>query len=123
MKRGYPVPKVQMSACMVEYDSDIVINYDGSIYKCPAFMSHDSLRIGTLKEGIGDYRASHNMDVWKKDECLDCPYLPICFGGCRQLTLLRNGAIDDVDCRKEFYDISLERTLRQDQKYRQTQKR
>ena len=123
LKRGYPAPKVQMSACMVEYDSELVINYDGSIYKCPAFMSHPSLCIGTLKDGIKDYRVSHNIDVWKKDECLDCAYLPICFGGCRQMTLLRNDVIDEVDCRKEFYDLCLERTLLQDQKYRQTQKR
>lgn len=118
LKRGYPTPQIKMSACTVEYDSDLVINYDGTLYKCPAFMSHDSLSIGTLQEGIKDYRASHNMEVWKKDECLNCAYLPICFGGCRQMTLLRRDAIDDVDCRKEFYDASLERTLRQDLEYR-----
>ena len=122
LKRGYPAPKIKMSACTVEYESDQVINYDGSIYKCPAFMSHDSLSIGTLKEGIKDYRASHNMDVWKKEECLDCAYLPICFGGCRQMTLLRTDAIADVDCRKGFYDASLERILRQDLEYRAKKK-
>jgi len=122
LKRGYPAPQIKMSACAVEYESDLVINYDGSIYKCPAFMSHDSLRIGTLKDGVGDYRASHNMDVWKKDECLDCAYLPICFGGCRQMTLLRTDAIEEVDCRKAFYDASLEPSLRQDLKYGRTKK-
>jgi uncharacterized protein len=123
LKRGYPAPKIKMSACTVEYESDLVINYDGSLYKCPAFMSHESLRIGTLKDGIKDYRSSHNMDVWKKDRCLDCAYLPICFGGCRQMTLLRTDAIDDVDCRKAFYDASLEETIKQDLKYRSAQKR
>lgn len=122
LKRGFPAPKIQMSACTVEYDSNLVINYDGSIYKCPAFMSHDSLRIGTLKDGIKDFHASHNMDVWKKDECLDCAYLPLCFGGCRQMTLLRTGTIGDVDCRKEFYDVSLERLIRQDLKYQSKKK-
>ncbi|HBG04253.1 MAG: putative geopeptide radical SAM maturase [Geobacteraceae bacterium GWC2_58_44] len=123
LKRGYPTPKVKMSACTVEYESDLVINYDGSLYKCPAFMSHDSLRIGTLKEGVSDYRVSHNMDVWKKDDCLDCAYLPICFGGCRQMTLLRTDAIEEVDCRKEFYDASLEKSLRQDLRYPSAKKR
>ena len=123
LKRGYPAAKIQISACTVEYESDLVINHDGSLYKCPAFMSHDSLSIGTLKDGIKDYTVSHNMDVWKKEECLDCAYLPICFGGCRQLTLLRTDAIDDVDCRKEFYDASLEETLRMDLEYRSKSKR
>jgi uncharacterized protein len=123
LKRGYPAPKIQISACMIEYDNNLVINYDGSFYKCPAFMSHDSLRIGSLKEGLKDYQASHNMDVWKKEECLDCAYLPICFGGCRQMTLLRTDRIEEVDCRKEFYDLSLERVLRQDLQYRPSGKR
>ena len=122
LKRGYPVTKIQISACMIEYDSNLVVNYDGSIYKCPAFMSHDSLRIGTLRDGIQDFRESHNLDVWKNDACLDCPYLPICFGGCRQMTLLRNDTIDEVDCRKEFYDVSLERVLRQDLRYKSKRK-
>jgi uncharacterized protein len=122
LKRGYPTPKISISACTVEFESDQVINYDGSIYKCPAFMSHDSLRIGTLKDGINDYRSSHNIDVWKKDECLDCAYLPICFGGCRHLTLLRTDAIEEVDCRKEFYDACLEKILRQDLEFRPVKK-
>lgn len=122
LRRGYPTPKISISACTIEFESDQVINYDGSIYKCPAFMSHDSLRIGTLKDGIDDYRSSHNIDVWKKDECLDCAYLPICFGGCRHLTLLRTDAIEEVDCRKEFYDACLEKILRQDLEFRLVKK-
>jgi uncharacterized protein len=122
LQRGYPAPKPRISPCMVELESDLIVNYDGSLYKCPAFMAYDSLRVGTLAEGVGDYRVSHNLGVWKNDRCLDCAYLPLCFGGCRQLTLLRNGAIDDVDCRKEYYDATLERIIRQDLQYQPTRK-
>jgi uncharacterized protein len=107
---------------MVELENDLIVNYEGSLYKCPAFMAYDHLRIGSLAEGINDYRESHNLDVWKNDDCLECAYLPLCFGGCRQLTLLRNGAIDGVDCRKEYYDATLERIIRQDLKYQSTKK-
>lgn len=122
LQRGYSAPRPRLTSCMVEFANDLVINHDGSLYKCPAFMAYDELRIGTLGNGIGDYRVSHNLDLWKNEECLDCPYLPLCFGGCRQLTLLRTGAIDGVDCRREFYDGSLERIIRQDMKY-QTMKK
>ncbi|RII30539.1 MAG: putative geopeptide radical SAM maturase [Geobacter sp.] len=122
LQRGYSAPKPRLTSCMVEFANDLVINHDGSLYKCPAFMAYDELRIGTLGDGIGDYQVSHNLDLWKNEECLDCPYLPLCFGGCRQLTLLRTGAIDGVDCRREFYDGSLERIIRQDLKY-QTMKK
>jgi uncharacterized protein len=54
--------------------------------------------------GVQDYGQTYNLDVWKTDECLDCAYLPLCFGGCRFLRRLRTGAIDGVDCRKAIYD-------------------
>jgi uncharacterized protein len=112
--RGYSTPKPKISACMVEFTNDLVINWDGSIYKCPAFMGWEDLCIGNLDEGVVNYRESHNLDVWKTDECLDCPYLPLCFGGCRFLRRLRCGAIDGVDCRKDYLDAALESILQQD---------
>lgn len=120
LKRGFPAPKPRLSACMVELENDLVIGHDGSLYKCPAFMAYEQLRIGSLAEGIGDYRESHRMDLWKREECLECPYLPLCFGGCRQMTLLRNGAINGVDCRREYYDGVLERMVRQDLEYQKS---
>jgi len=114
LMRGFDTPKPKLAACMVEFDSDLVINWDGSLYKCPAFMGWDDLRIGTLAKGICNYDESHNMDVWKVDKCLDCSYLPLCFGGCRFLRRLRTGAIDGVDCRKEYFDAALEQIIFQD---------
>lgn len=114
LRRGFKAPKPKLTACMVEFENDLVVNYDGSLYKCPAFMGWEDLRIGTLSSGISDYHASHNMDVWKNNECLDCAYLPLCFGGCRFLRRLRTGAIDGVDCRREFLDAALEQILLQD---------
>jgi len=112
--RGFDTPKPKLSACMVEFDSDLVVNWDGTIYKCPAFMGWEDLCIGNLTDGIGNYAESHNMNVWKVDECLDCPYLPLCFGGCRFLRRLRTGAIDGVDCRRDYLDAALERIILQD---------
>jgi len=114
LRRGFNAPKPKLAACMVEFDNDLVINYDGSLYKCPAFMGWEDMKIGTLADGIGDYSTSHNMDVWKNEECLNCPYLPLCFGGCRFLRRLRTGAIDGVDCRREYLDAALEQILLQD---------
>lgn len=117
LKRGFSAPKPKLAACMVELENELVINYEGSLYKCPAFMAYPELRVGSLAEGIGDYRESHNMDLWKTDECLECAYLPLCFGGCRMVTLLHNGTINEVDCRRNYYDTVLERVVRQDLAY------
>jgi uncharacterized protein len=112
-RRGFKVLKPTMGACMVEFDNDLVVNWDGSFYKCPAFMGWPELAVGTLATGSTDYRISHGLDIWQNDECLDCAYLPLCFGGCRLLTMLKNGVINEVDCRKAFYDAALETMILQ----------
>ncbi len=117
LRRGFPAPKLRTSACMVEFENDLVVSYDGGLYKCPVFMGREELRIGTLADGPGDYRESHNLELWQNDECLECAYLPLCYGGCRFLRLLKTGAIDGVDCRKNLFDASLERIIRQDLEY------
>jgi uncharacterized protein len=114
LRRGFSAPKPRMAGCMIEFANDLVVGYDGSLYKCPVFMGQEEMRVGTLAEGINDYRESHNLDVWKNDECLECAYLPLCFGGCRFFRKLKTGAIDGVDCRRAMLDASLERIVRQD---------
>lgn len=114
LRRGFPVSKLKPSACMIEFANDLVVGYDGGLYKCPVFMGQEELKIGTLADGINDYRESHKLDIWKNDECLDCAYLPLCFGGCRFFRKLQTGAIDGVDCRRAMLDASLEQIVLQD---------
>jgi uncharacterized protein len=117
LKRGYRTRRMAPAPCMIESSNDMVVNYDGTLFKCPAFLGRPEMSIGSLSEGIGDYAVSHGLDLWKTDDCLDCAYLPLCFGGCRLLTLLRNDAIDAVDCRRAYLDANLERFVRQDLKH------
>ena len=114
LKRGFHTPRVGPAPCMIESCNDLVLNWDGALFKCPAMLGWKEMSIGDLESGVRDYTESHNIDVWKKDECLDCAYLPLCFGGCRFLKFLRDGRIDDVDCRKAYLDETLEAFVRQD---------
>jgi uncharacterized protein len=118
LKRGFNTSKIRPSPCMIEIQDDIVVNFDGTIYKCPGLIGWKSFEVGDLKTGIKDYKQSYNTDVWKRQECLECEYLPLCFGGCRYMKLLRHGKIDDVDCRKPYFDATLEAFIKQDIKYR-----
>jgi uncharacterized protein len=112
--RGFSADKPHMGVCMIELTNNLVVNYDGTLYKCPAMMGWPEFAVGTLTDGISDYRESHNLDVWKNDECLECAYLPLCFGGCRFFRKLKTGSIDGVDCRRALLDASLETIVRQD---------
>ncbi|HEY5976143.1 MAG TPA: geopeptide radical SAM maturase, partial [Geobacteraceae bacterium] len=120
LRRGFTADKPTMAACMIEFEHDLVVNWDGTLYKCPVFMGWPELSVGTLAEGVKDYSATHNLTVWQNDECLACAYLPLCFGGCRFLTLQATGTIDGVDCRRPFLDATLEAMIRQDLRYRPT---
>ena len=117
LKRGFTTPKIKEASCMIEFKADMVINWDGSLYKCPGFIGNKNFEVGDLREGIKDYRISHKLDFWKNQGCLDCEYLPLCFGGCRYMKLLQEGKIDDVDCRKPYLDATLETFIKQEIKY------
>jgi len=117
LKRGFTTSKIRQSSCMIEFAADMVINWDGSVYKCPGFIGNKDFKVGDVRIGIKDYRKSHNLDFWKKQECLDCAYLPLCFGGCRYMKFLKTGKVDDVDCRKPYLDATLEAFIKQEIKY------
>ena len=106
--RGFAVMKPIVSACIVEFGNNMVVNCDGSLYKCPAFMGWEGYSIGSLASGVSDYTASHGIGNWQTDECLECPYLPLCFGGCRFINLLQGKGMTEVDCRRDFLDATLE---------------
>jgi uncharacterized protein len=117
LKRGFHSPSIRSSLCMVEVENEIVINYDGKLFKCPGFIGQEGLEVGDLKRGVADYRESHRLDLWKREGCLNCEYLPLCFGGCRYMKWLRDGAIDGIDCMKQYYDATLETFIKQEIRY------
>lgn len=114
LKRGYKTQKIMPSACMMELKNSLVINYDGGFYKCPGLIGREEFRVGDIKTGIKDYRQSHNLDNYKNDECLNCSYLPLCFGGCRYMKLVRDGTLEGVDCKKPYLDAALRDLVFQD---------
>jgi len=117
LKSGFRFTKTAPGLCMMEYESNLLVNYEGSIYKCPGLIGREEYKIGDIKTGTIDYRASYHLDNWKNEECLDCEYLPLCFGGCRYMKYVRGGNMAGVDCRKPYYDAALETLVKQDIKY------
>ncbi|MHB8882874.1 MAG: geopeptide radical SAM maturase [Thermodesulfovibrionales bacterium] len=117
LKRGYQIGRLLPVVCMMEHQNNILVNYNGDIYNCPSLIGRKEFCVGDIRTGIHDFRASHNMDNWKNEECLNCEYLPLCFGGCRAMKLVRDGNMDGVDCKKQYFDATLEAFVKQDIKY------
>ena len=118
LKRGYNTLKPKPLFCLIENRDGFVVNYDGAIYKCPAFIGQKGYAVGDLQTGVEDYSDIYKLDLWKNEKCSECEYLPLCYGGCRYMTYLRNGNIDELDCQKDYLDATLETLIKQDIQYR-----
>lgn len=118
LKRGYPIQKVHPIMCAIENKSTFVVNYDGRLYKCPAFAGHEEFCIGDLTGEIPSYDYRYRLDIWRTNEtCQECVYLPLCFGGCRYLSFLKEGRIQSLDCKKEALEATLETLINQEITY------
>lgn len=122
LRRGYTTSKLMPMPCHVEITDAYVVNFDGGIYKCPTFIGRKAFEIGSLRDGISDYRDCYKLDIWKNGKCLECEYLPLCFGGCRYMAYMRDGNIGNIDCKKPYLDAALETLIKQDIKYRRPAK-
>lgn len=116
-KRGYKRVNLAPWSCMMELRDRMVVNYNGDIYKCPSLIGREEFKVGNILSGVKDYSKSHNLNNWKNEKCLDCVYLPLCFGGCRYMKLVRDGNMEGVDCKKPYLDAVLEKLVLQDIKY------
>ncbi|MBI4794130.1 MAG: geopeptide radical SAM maturase [Deltaproteobacteria bacterium] len=120
VQRGYRTDKISPSLCMVDVDNSFVVHYDGTLYQCVAMIGHKEYACGDVWSGLREYRQQYHLDHWQKEEkCRQCPYLPLCFGGCRFMAFQRDGHMAAVDCRKPFYDATLEALLLQELRYRE----
>ena len=117
LRRGYKTNKMGPAVCSMDMDHSFLVNHDGNIYKCPGIIGREEFKVDHLNNGLPSGRQPHGRDSWKNGECLDCSYLPLCFGGCRYMKFIRDGNMDGVDCRKPYLDATLEAMVRQDAKY------
>lgn len=119
LQRGYPIGTIGPEPCAVEIDAAFTVHYDGSLYKCVTWIGHEAYRIGDVVHGVTEQALSnHHVGHWLRDEqCQTCTYLPLCFGGCRFMAYQRDGDMAQVDCRKSFYEATLEPMLLQDLRY------
>jgi uncharacterized protein len=44
-----------------------------------------------------------NLDAWNKCP-QDCPYVPMCQGGCRFFSYIENNNFSDLACKREYLD-------------------
>jgi uncharacterized protein len=75
----------------------------GNMYKCPAFVGHTDLAVGTIAKGENpSFETSLDSHPWTL--CETCQFAPICGGGCRLYSLLKNGDITSQACELDYFE-------------------
>lgn len=116
IQRGYNVgSSVQVSACpMIRDDSTLVIDPTGDIYKCEAFVGRPQFCVGNVRTNRFNHRYYEFVTMKPWQDCLDCPYVPMCGGGCRYIAQLKHGDYTKPACDKEYYEKIFPQLLKMD---------
>ena len=73
-------------SCMAEHKYSCVIGPSGHIYKCVNDIGNKESAIGSVIDnefkGISVIAKYLGRDPFTENECKDCPYIPLCYGGC-----------------------------------------
>ncbi|MCQ5034018.1 ATP-binding cassette domain-containing protein [Coprococcus sp. DFI.6.81] len=88
IKRGFMYQGVKPSnygVCGAISLNSFVIGPDGALYKCWNDIGYSERSIGNLEKGIkltNKFVEWLSYDVVKDQECKDCSFFPVCYGGC-----------------------------------------
>ncbi len=104
-KRGFrAMDGVALGPCEVIKRSACTIDPAGRIYKCAGFVGMEGFSIGDIFSSNPDIEVDKfaDCDPWR--ECGDCPYIPLCGGGCRCSAYMKGGDYRKIACEKEYFD-------------------
>lgn len=71
--------------CAAEHEYSFVIAPNGYLHKCLNEICNPEHAIGSvvgLRNGTFSAARYMGRDPFSEDECTECPYLPVCYGGC-----------------------------------------
>ncbi len=107
MRRGVKMQTgLAVNACaLLMQHAGLTIDPRGVIYKCNALVGYPEFSVGTIYEDELNERDAmfKNSSPWKQCDA-DCPYVPLCQGGCRFFSYLENHNFSDIVCKKDFFD-------------------
>ncbi|MEL9970310.1 MAG: radical SAM protein [Metallosphaera sp.] len=107
---GFKIPHdvFRLGLCVAHVDEDVVVDPEGRVYPCWAFSGNPLYVKGRLTEQ-GDLIILNERLIGKNSlilspKCKTCPFLPLCMGGCRFLSMLEGKGYHGLDCRRETYE-------------------
>lgn len=102
-KRGFIIPKEFLAGpwCVARKIHSVVILPKGGMAKCISLVATDDLLFGKI-DSQNNLNDVHFTNFEYLDDCLNnnCPFVPICGGGCRFESYAHNGNFSKPYCQK-----------------------
>lgn len=104
------------SICPVtRHEAGVTIDQQGRIFKCNSMLGHPELSTGHVKDN--EYNQQHqafiHLDVF--NQCpQDCTYMPMCSGGCRLSSFLKNQNFRTPSCHKPYLNKMAPEIIKQE---------
>jgi uncharacterized protein len=100
---------------LMRENSGVTVDPLGRIYKCNSMLGHPELSVGHVKKHKFNqqHRTFVNLDVYR--QCpQDCVYMPMCSGGCRMSSFLKNQNFTTPSCHKTYLDQMAPEIIKQE---------
>jgi uncharacterized protein len=110
-RRGLPAGDgVHMGPCEIHRRHSHTIGPDGSLYACPGFTGEFALAVGHIDGRCEPDRAAaarrfERLAPWR--QCGDCPFIPVCGGGCAVAAHVELGDMDAPSCHRRSLEAAL----------------
>ena len=110
-RRGFPTPDgVHMGPCEVHRRHSHTIGPDGSLFACPGFTGEYALSVGHIDgrrsaEQAASASRFERLAPWR--HCGDCPFIPVCGGGCAVAAHAELGDMNAPSCHRRSFESAL----------------
>lgn len=112
IKRNFNyITKIFSTPCMHTSNNSFMIDTNGDFYSCLSAYGIEEFKID-FKDGkyLNNYNKRNSfkrIDILEK-KCINCEYLPCCYGGCAyELFVNGKNIFKDINCRKKYFDYIL----------------
>ena len=99
-----------LGPCELHWKNNYTIDPEGRVYRCPAVAGIPGMEVTNVAAG-GPEKIAPLVALRPWQKCGDCPYMPVCVGGCLGGKYLKTGRADEVSCKKEMFEKSFHETV------------
>lgn len=101
-----------LGPCELHWKNNYTIDPEGHVYKCPAVAGLSDLAVAHVAAGAAaQEKIAPLVELRPWEQCGDCPYLPVCVGGCLGGQYLKTHRRDQVACKKDLFEQSFRETV------------